>query len=465
MAVSDTIPRDQAGNGGATKHAMGLWSCIALVIGNMIGSGIFMLPSVLAGYGAMTLWGWAGSLASALSLAVVFARLAAIIPGAGGPHVYTREAYGDFAGYLCAWCYWKAAWIGNAAIVVTVVGYFTVFFPALANPVAGASLALGLLWLLTFINLGGIGIFSLVQNAFTVLKLIPLLLIAVCGWFFFNADNFAVPVYGRNIPETSWLGAVSSLTALTMWSFVGLESATVPAGNVKDPQKTIPRATIIGTLVAGAFYLMVVTAVLGMLPARTLTESTAPIADAARLIVGDWGYYLISAGAIIAAIGALNGWVMMQGQVPMAAARDGLLPEALGRVNKHGVPGLALVISSALVSLLVLLNFGHGLVGAFHVIILIGTMTTLVPYLLCAAGLMQLMVDRRGEFPAGLLALVAIASVAFVFSIWALYGSGMEAVFWGFLVLVSGIPIYTWRKWRSRIAGQRARSSSSALQE
>ena len=139
------------------KKTMGLWSCVALVVGNMIGSGIFMLPSVLAAYGPLTLWGWGASLIAALSLAIVFARLSAIIPSAGGPHVYTREAFGDFAGYLCAWCYWKSAWIGNAAIVVTVVGYFTVFFPQLVNPVAGASLAVGLLWLLTFINLGGIG--------------------------------------------------------------------------------------------------------------------------------------------------------------------------------------------------------------------------------------------------------------------------------------------------------------------
>ncbi|HET6620312.1 MAG TPA: amino acid permease [Dongiaceae bacterium] len=458
MAVESAHPTGKADATGraATRPAMGLWSCIALVVGNMIGAGIFMLPSVLAGYGTLSLWGWAVSVAAALSLAVVFARLSAIIPSAGGPHVYTREAYGDFAGFLCAWCYWKAAWIGNAAIAVTVVGYFTVFFPKLANPVAGASVAIGLPWVLAFINLGGLGIFSLVQNACTILKLIPLLLIAVCGWFFFHADNFATPIYGRSIPETSWLGAVSTLSALTMWSFLGLESATVPAGDVKNPRKTIPRATLIGTLIGGLVYVTAVTAVLGMLPAKKLTGSTAPFADAARLIVGDWGYYLIAAGAIIAAVGALNGWVMMQGQIPMAAARDGLLPEGLGKLNKHGVPGIALVVSSALVSVLILMNFRHGLVDAFQVIVLIGTMTALVPYMLCAAGLLQLMVDRRAVFPASLIFLVLVASLAFTFSIWALYGSGPEAVFWGFLVLAAGIPIYTWRKWRSGAGAARS---------
>ena len=215
---------------------------------------------------------------------------------------------------------------------------------------------------------------------------------------------------------------------------------------------------MIGTLIGGVVYVTSVTAVLAMLPAKKLTASTAPFADAARMIVGDWGYYLIAAGAIIAAVGALNGWVMMQGQIPMAAARDGLLPEALGKVNKHGVPAIALVVSSALVSILILMNFRHGLVDAFQIIVLIGTMTALVPYMLCAAGLMQLMVDRKEAFPTGALIMVLIASIAFIFAIWALYGSGPEAVFWGFLVLVAGIPIYTWRKWRSGMAAAKTGS-------
>jgi APA family basic amino acid/polyamine antiporter len=431
---------------------MGFWSCVALVVGNMIGSGVFMLPSVLAAYGGLSVWGWIVSAVGALFLAVVFARLARVIPSAGGPYAYTRDAYGDFAGFLCSWSYWKAAWIGNAAIAVTVVGYLTVFIPKLANPVAGAATAIGFLWFLTFINLGGIKLFALVQNTFTILKLIPLVLIAICGWFFFNADNFAQPVYGHSIPETSWLGAVSTLSALTLWSFLGLESATVPADGVKNPERTIPRATLFGTLIAAIVYIAAVTAVQGMLPAKALTASTAPFADAARVIVGDWGYHLIAAGAIVAAIGALNGWVLMQGQIPMAAARDGLLPESLGKLNSHGVPGTALIVSSSLVSLLIVMNFRGGLVDAFQVIIQVGTMTALVPYVFCASGLLQLMVDRRAVFPPSAVLLAVIAVIAFIFSLWALYGSGREAVFWGFLVLVSGIPLYTWRKWRNKAA-------------
>lgn len=433
-------------------RVMGFWSCVALVMGNMIGSGIFLMPSLMAGYGVISLWGWLISGGGALLLAVVFANLARTVGGAGGPYAYTREAFGEFAGYLCAWCYWKTAWIGNAAIAVTVIGYLTVFFPALANPVAGAATAIGFLWIMTFVNLQGVKLFSLLQNIFTILKLIPLVLIGVAGWFFFDLDNVARPVLGRSIPETSLLAAISSVTALTMWSFLGLESATVPAEGVVDPKKTIPRATLFGTFAAGIVYFCSVTVVLGMLPARTLTASTAPFADAARIIVGDSAYYLIAAGAIIAAIGALNGWILLQGQIPMAAARDGLLPEALAKLNARGVPGNALITSSVLVSVLIAMNFRGGLVEAFQIIVLVGTMTTLVPYAFCATGLLQLMVDRRKLFPARMVFSAVAALLAFGFSLWALYGSGEHAVFWGFLVMISGLPLYTWRKWRDKSA-------------
>jgi APA family basic amino acid/polyamine antiporter len=436
----------------APQRLLGFWSCVALVVGNMIGSGIFLMPSLLAGYGILSVWGWLISGTGALLLAVVFASLASAVSGAGGPYAYTRDAFGDFAGYLCSWCYWKAAWIGNAAIAVTVIGYLAVFFPVLANPVAGGATAIGLLWIMTLINLGGVKLFSLLQNVFTILKLIPLLLIGIGGWFFFQVDNLAVPVFGKSIPETSWFGAMSTLTALTMWSFLGLESATVPADGVHDPKRTIPRATLFGTLIAGFVYLTSVTAVLGMLPARALTASTAPFADAARLIIGDWAYYFIAGGAIVAAVGALNGWVLLQGQIPLAAARDGLLPESLGKVNSRDVPANALITSSVLVSILIAMNFRGGLVDAFQLIVLIGTMTALVPYVLCAAGLLQLMVDRRKVFPAHVTIAAVAAILAFLFSLWALYGAGEHAVFWGFLVLVAGIPLYTWRKWRSAVA-------------
>jgi len=172
-------------------------------------------------------------------------------------------------------------------------------------------------------------------------------------------------------------------------------------------------------------------------------------------MAGGWGGYAIALGAIIATFGALCGWVLMQGQIPWAAARDGLLPGVFGTLNGRGVPANGLVISSLLVSLLLLVEARASLTQVFQVIILVGTMTTLVPYALCAAAVLQLLVDRPGLFGAKAGAFMSLIGLAgFAYSIWELYGSGEAAVFWGFLVTIAGIPFYTWRKWRDKCANQ-----------
>ena len=299
-----------AGGEKAGKRGMGFWTCSALVIGNMVGSGVFLLPSSLAAFGGLSLFGWLVSSTGAVLLALTFARLARVNPGAGGPYAYTRDGFGSFAGYLCAWTYWKAAWIGNAAIAVTLVGYLRVFIPALADPLLMVGVAIGAIWLCTLINLRGIGTFSVVQNLLTVLKLLPLLLVGILGWFHFNPEYLAIPARSE-LPSMGYAQAIATTAALTLWSFIGLESATVPADDVEDPRRTIPRATLFGTLAAAALYILSITSVQGLMPPEVLARSTSPFADAARILMGDWGYYLVAAGAVIACLGALNGWVLL----------------------------------------------------------------------------------------------------------------------------------------------------------
>lgn len=431
---------------------MGLVACTALVIGNMIGSGVFLLPSALAGYGTLALAGWGFSTAGSMALAVMFARLSGVMPAAGGPYAYTREAFGEFAGFLAAWSYWKAAWIGNAAISLSLIGYLSVFFPPLAQPGVAAGAAIVAVWVCTVINLAGLRLFNAFNVTMTLLKLIPLLAIAILGWWYFDPAHITYPKFGVSIPETNPFTAVATAATLTMWSFIGLESATVPAESVRKPRYTIPRATLIGTSVAAAVYILAVTAVQGIIPSATLSLSAAPFADAAKLMVGAWGGDAVALGAIVATFGALCGWVLMQGQIPWAAARDGLLPKFLGTLNKQGVPAGGLLVSSVLVTLLLIIE-GNGTISeVFRVIILVGTMTTLLPYALCAAAVLQLLVDRPGLFGAKAAATMALVGAAgFAYSIWELYGSGQSAVFWGFLVTFGGIPFYTWRKWRNRV--------------
>ncbi|MBB4864540.1 APA family basic amino acid/polyamine antiporter [Pseudomonas nitritireducens] len=437
----------------AKKGSMGFWSCTALVVGNMVGSGVFLLPSSLAAFGGLSLFGWLVSSTGAVILAFTFARLARLNPGAGGPYAYTRDGFGSFAGYLCAWTYWKAAWIGNAAIAVTLVGYLRVFIPALADPLLMVATAIGAIWLCTLINLRGITAFALVQNCLTALKLIPLLLVGVLGWFHFNPDYLTIPAPSE-LPNMGYAQAIATTAALTLWSFIGLESATVPADDVRDPKKTIPRATLFGTLAAAAVYILSITAVQGLMPPEVLAKSTSPFADAARVLMGDWGYYLVAGGAVIACLGALNGWVLLQGQIPVAPARDGLFPESLGKLNKRGAPANGLLSSGLLVTALVMVD-GHGeLVEVFNVIILLGTMTGVVPYAFCTAALLQMLAVKPEAFsPRSRPQVLTIGCLGFLYSLWALYGTGQQAMFWGFLVFMAGIPMYTWRQYRNRLQG------------
>ncbi|MBC9250308.1 amino acid permease [Pseudomonas alcaligenes] len=441
-----------AGAERGTRGEMGFWTCSALVVGNMVGSGVFLLPSSLAPYGGLSLIGWLVSTTGAVLLALTFARLSRFNPAAGGPYAYTRDAFGSFAGYLCAWTYWKAAWIGNAAIAVTLVGYLRVFIPALGDPLLTVTVAIGAIWLCTLINLRGITAFGYVQNILTLLKLVPLLLVGLLGWFYFHPEYLRIPPPAE-LPGGGYAQAIATTAALTLWSFIGLESATVPAEHVRDPRRTIPRATLFGTVVAATVYILSITAVQGILPPEVLVKSTAPFADAARVMLGTWGYYFIAGGAVVACLGALNGWVLLQGQIPMATARDGLLPESLAKTNKYDVPANGLLVSGVLVTLLVLVDGQGDLVEVFNVIILLGTMAGVVPYVFCAAALLQLLAVRPGDFgPREQGRLLLIGSSAFVYSMWALYGTGPQAIFWGFLVLMVGIPLYTWRQWRNRVA-------------
>ncbi|WP_374440527.1 amino acid permease [Pseudomonas panipatensis] len=439
--------------GPAKQGSMGFWSCTALVIGNMVGSGVFLLPSSLAAYGGLSLLGWLVSTTGAVLLAFTFARLARFNPGAGGPYAYTRDGFGSFAGYLCAWTYWKAAWIGNAAIAVTLVGYLRVFIPALADPVLMVVAAIAFIWFCTFVNLRGIAAFAVMQNLLTALKLIPLLLVGVLGWFHFHPEYLAIPARAQ-LPNMGYAKAIATTAALTLWSFIGLESATVPADDVRDPKRTIPRATLFGTLAAASVYILSITAVQGLMPPEVLAKSSSPFADAARILLGDWGYYLVAAGAVIACLGALNGWVLLQGQIPVAPARDGLFPASLGKLNRHGAPANGLWASGLLVTALVLIDGQGDLVEVFNVIILLGTMTGVVPYAFCTAALLQLLAVQPEQFsPRSRPRLVAVGSLGFLYSLWALYGTGEQAIFWGFLVFMAGIPIYTWRQWHNRRLG------------
>ncbi|MGH9323857.1 MAG: amino acid permease, partial [Vicinamibacteria bacterium] len=355
----------------ATKEKkLGLAMVTALVVGNMIGSGIFLLPASLGPFGGISIVGWLVSAAGATLVALVFARLSRLVRKSGGPYTYTREGFGDFPGFLVAWGYWISIWTTNAAIAVAFISYLTVFWAPLAtNRALAGVLGVATIWLLTWVNVLGVHAAGVVQLVTTILKLIPLMVIATFGLLHVNPANFTP----FNATGESTFAAITSTVALTLWAFLGLESGTTPAEHVHDPERTIPRATILGTLLSATVYVLGTIAVMGVIPSSELATSNAPFADAASRMWGPSAGYFVALGAVVSCFGALNGWLLLQGQIPLAAARDRLFPDVFGRVSKYNTPAHALVISSVLATILMAMNYTKGLVEQFTFIILLAT--------------------------------------------------------------------------------------------
>ncbi|MGH8496297.1 MAG: amino acid permease, partial [Gammaproteobacteria bacterium] len=352
------------------RRKVGIWTCAALVIGNMIGSGIFLLPASLASFGAISILGWIVTAGGAVLIALVFARLSRMVPRAGGPYTYARHGFGEFAGFLIAWGYWISILCGNAAIAVAMVSYLTVFVPVLGtNGALAGGTAVAAIWLLSLVNARGVSAAGRVQVTTTILKLIPLVALGTLGFAWFDADNF-LPF---NVSGTSDFSAVTATAALTLWAFLGLESATIPADDVDDPSRTIPRATVLGTVVAAIVYISTTAAVMGIVAPSTLAESQAPFALAASSIWGSWAGYAVAAGAVISCFGALNGWILNSGQIPLAAARDDIFPRQFSRITPRGAPVFSLIVSATLVTILVATNYTRGLVELFTFAILLST--------------------------------------------------------------------------------------------
>ena len=438
-------------NAPSPTRKLGFWMCTALVVGNMIGSGTYLMPASLAPYGGVSLLGWLITATGSVLLALVFARLSQWMARSGGPHAFTRAAFGDFAGFIVAWSYWVACWTGNAAIAVGFVGSLAKFFPGIAQSAKlGAGLSVASIWLCTLINVRGLRTAGWVQLGTTVLKYIPLVVIGLMGALYLRPAAFT-PFNPSGQPL---LGATSTTMTLTLWAFLGLECATVPAGSVEDPTLTVPRATVMGTVVTAVAMVVACSTVMAIVPRAQLAESTAPFADAASLLWGRTAGFVMGGAAVIACFGALNGWTLVQGQVAQAAAEDGLFPASLAKLNGNGAPAFALVGTSVLVSALVLFNYTGSLVKVFTFVILLSTAANLVPYLFCAMAALQLLVRRAlpqgAEVPGA--GFVAVALLAFVYALWAFGGSGKESVYWGSILMLGGLPLHVYMNWRERKA-------------
>jgi len=429
---------DTESSGGADARALGFWLCLALVVGNFIGSGIFLLPAQLAPYGWNAFFGWLVTIGGGLCLAYVFARLARGLPLAGGPHDYVEQAFGPVVAHGVSWSYWVSVVVGNTALATAAISYFSPFAPALAEvPGLGALGAIVLVWLLTLVNCVSVRASGGVQAVTVVLKLVPLVIVIGVAALALLQHRAAAPPPLRGADLS--LGSINGAAALTLWAMLGVECAAWAARRVKNPTVNVPRATMAGTLIAGIVYIIVSSAVAMLLPAEEVARSNAPIA----LFVSH--YWTPAAGlfvalfAAVSCLGALNGFTLLQGEMPLAMARRGGLPAWFAKTARGGVPVRAQIVSSLCATFLLAANANRTLAGLFQFMILLSTSATLVLYLACALAALRL--QRIGALiRSGGLSIVA--AIGALYSVWTLYGAGYDALGWGAVLLLVGVLIY-----------------------
>ena len=423
---------------------------MALIVGSIIGVGIFNLPTSLAAYGPITLVSMALTTVGALALALLFAALSRRLPADGGPYAYARVAFGNRLGFANAWSYWITAWAGNAAIAVGWVLYVEHFVNTGHNKLYSVLLVLVGLWIPAAINLSGVKNMGSIQVITTVIKFAALAFVAIVGLFYIKSANFTP----WNVSKESTVAAIGGGMAIALFSYLGVECAAVAAAKVRDPDRNVPRATILGTIATAIVYMLSLTAVFGIVPTSKLANATAPFSDAANAMFGGtWAGNVLAVAVIISGFGALNGWTMICAEMPKAAADDGLFPERFKRISKRGVPAYGIVASTVLASIAMIINYlGSSGATVFTTMVLMTGITSAIPYGFSAlAQLKWRVIDHRTMHTPRFARDMVVAVLALVFSIlFVVYSRNTGHTFWVYWApyflaagaLLLGIPVY-----------------------
>jgi arginine:agmatine antiporter len=384
-----------------TRRKLGPALATVVVAGNMIGSGVFLLPATLARVGGVSLVGWLFATLGALVLALVFGRFAQHSPVAGGPASWVGASLGPFAGFQASLWYWVACLVGNVAIAAAAAGYLAALVPGVESAVALALITTALLWGVTLLNLVSPRLVAQVDGLLLLAGLVPLLLVGTAGWAWFDADLYRAE---WNPSARPLLESVHGSLVLVFWAFTGLESACVAAAVVEDPERNVPIATLAGVAIAALVYVSASSVIVGIVPAQQLATSSAPFALAAERALGPVAAPLIAAAAMLKALGTLAGWVLLTAQTGQAAAERGYLPRALARLRRGDTPALGLAVAATLGTGAAALSFSPTLGEQFGLLIEASTLFALLTYAAaCFAA-----VRRGGALDAGL-ALVGAA--------------------------------------------------------
>jgi basic amino acid/polyamine antiporter, APA family len=443
-------PRNQA-----KARALGLTSATGLVIGSIIGTGVFAMPAVLASAGTSSLLVLGVIAVGATLLAVLFGQLTKRVPNSdGGLYAYARHEFGDFAGYLTGWCYWIQAWAGNAAIVSAWVFYVDALFGWRPSGMGNWGIALVGLWVPAIVNLAGVRQMAWFQNVTVVLKFLPLLFVGIVGWFFVAKGNFGP----FNASGGSLYGAIGIAAGVALFSFIGVEVAAITAKRVRNPRKNVGRASVLGTIACAILYIVVTAAIMGLVPHHALVNNTAPFVTAFGTIFtqGVWAGKLVAALAVVSGIGALNGWTLVTTEVSRAAAQDGLFPKAFAWTDHKESAWFGILMAALLPSVLMLWSYttATGLT-VFTDLVDLTVVTVAIPYLFSACAQLTYLVSKRRRVEGWLLARdLTIAGAGALFSMWVTFAAGFAAVYQALVVVLAGVILYAFLQARREDRGE-----------
>lgn len=420
-------------------HRMGLTALIIMSASNMMGSGVFMLPASLAQIGSISVFGCLIAAIGILFIALCFSKITALLPGKGGAIGNIDLAFGPYIGLQTSLFYWLSSWIGNCALLITGVGYLAYFFPILHTPIYAALAAIAILWAFVLLGLQGAKIVGYAQIFTGLCMLTVILSVGIFGWSHFDKDRY-LSIY--NVSTQTDFRAMISAALLSIWGFLGIESASVSTGQVKNPKRNIPLATIIGLAIVTLCYLSSSSAIMGILPYDKLITSSSPFADTAQYM---WGYHageIISALAIIACLGAMPGWQILQTEVPRAAAEKGLFPAFFADTNRNGVPYKGLICTALLMSFVLFLTVSPDLEKQFRTLILLAISASLFSYTFALMSLPVTMVMQKHPKNRTFYLYLCLSLIGFSFAVIALLNAGMTPIFWGMALQIFTIPLF-----------------------
>ncbi len=410
------------------------WSVFALVTGSQIGTGILILPTTLAPFGILTIFGILFAIFGVLCTALVFANLCSYFPNASGPHAYVEKIFGKKLAFFVGWTYWLVSWISSTTVIIEAVGYLLPLIGH-SNQFLCLALELLLLFLVTILNLRGTQAAGRIELALVVMKILPMIIIPLGAAFYFDPNNFVISELAKITPASE---NIAKVALLVLWGFIGLECATTTANTVENPAKTIPRAVILGTLSVALLYFVNIIGIMGVINGAELMNIRAPYVDVTSRIFGGQWHLLISLISSIVCIGTLNAWTLVAAQIALGLARDGLLPKIFNNKNKNDAPAFSIILSSVVIGLLLIIMVNQQMVQQVTILLNFSTTVFIFVYLICAIALLKFLLCAKSKSKYKILTTI----LAVFFLSWVVYNTQATTLLIASLFVISGLPLY-----------------------